>query len=317
MKKIAVGVDIGGTNTVLGLVSENGEIFSKTSFKTAKCETVSVFVQELKKAVEACETELNFDYRLLGIGIGAPNANFFSGSIEFAANLPWKGIVKLADEVKAVLNLPVFVTNDANAAAVGEMVYGGAAGMNDFVVITLGTGLGSGIVSDGKVLYGYDGLAGELGHVIYERNGRMCGCGRKGCIETYVSARGICRTVLDLLAKTNTVSCLRAVCPSELDSKLIFEAARKADPIAVEAFNVTGRILGEVLADLTAIIRPQAYFLFGGLALSENFILQPAKTSLEKNLLAAYKGKVGLYISQINDYDAAVLGASALVWNNL
>jgi len=317
MIEIAVGVDIGGTNSVIGLVTCDGQILGRTSFKTSLCYTVSVFIASLERAVEKILKSVDEEVKIIGVGIGAPNGNFYDGTIEFAPNLPWQGVVHLAKDVKEKMNVPVFLTNDANAAAVGEFIYGGAKDMKNFSVITLGTGLGSGIMVNGKLLYGHDGFAGELGHVIIRRQGRECGCGRKGCLETYASARGICRTVFGLLAKSNAPSNLRNITMNELDSKSIYEAAIEGDEIALEAFKQTGTILGEALADLIALTSPEAIFLFGGLALSGDFILQPTQKAMEENLLKIYKGKVKLQLSQMSGYDAAVLGASALVWKNI
>lgn len=261
----------------------------------------------------------DYDIEILGFGIGAPMGNINKGTIEYAANLPWKGIVPLADLFARHTPLPVIVTNDANAAAVGEMVFGGARGMKNFVVITLGTGLGSGFVVDGKLVYGHDGFAGELGHTTIRpgRSDRDCGCGRKGCLETYVSATGLKRTVLQLMAERLDDSELRKLSFEELDSKLICEAARRGDPIALEAFEQTGAMLAFSLANVTVHTNPEAIFLFGGLALAGELIFEPTRRHLEEDILYIYRGRVKLLPSELSTQNAAVLGASSLVWFEL
>ena len=253
---------------------------------------------------------------LAGIGIGAANGNYFSGCIENAANLPWKGVVKIVEAFEKQFGVPVFLTNDANAAAIGEMVYGGAKGMTDFIEITLGTGLGSGIVTSGKMLYGHDGFAGECGHVIVERGGRDCGCGRKGCLETYVSATGVVRTATELLAKRNIDSELRSIPNSELTALKVSQAANRGDAIAKEVFEFTGEMLGRALADFVAITSPQAIFLFGGLVKAGEILFEPVRRAMEANMLNIFKNKVQVLPSQLGD-DAAILGSAALVSFNL
>ena len=259
------------------------------------------------------------DMEILGFGIGAPMGNINKGTIEYPADLPWKGIIPLSNIFARHTSLPVIVTNDANAAAVGEMVYGGARGMKNFVVITLGTGLGSGFVVDGKLVYGHDGFAGEIGHTCIRpgQSNRDCGCGRKGCLETYVSATGLKRTVLKIMADRLDDSELRKHSFEELDSKMIYEAARRGDPIALEAFEHTGAMLGFKLADVVAHTNPEAIFLFGGLALAKELIFEPAKRHMEQNLLYIYRDKVKLLPSELSTQNAAVLGASSLVWSSL
>ncbi len=256
------------------------------------------------------------DVEILGYGIGAPMGNINKGTIEYPADLPWKGIIPIAEIFNRHTDLPVIVTNDANAAAVGEMIYGGARGMKNFVVITLGTGLGSGFVVDGKLVYGHDGFAGEIGHTSIRPglSNRDCGCGRKGCLETYVSATGIKRTVLKILGDRLEPSELRKYSFEELDSKLIYEAARRGDAIALRAFEHTGAMLGFKLADVVAHTNPEAIFLFGGLALAKELIFEPAKKHMEENLLYIYRDKVKLLPSELSTQNAAVLGASSLVW---
>lgn len=317
MKKVALGVDIGGTNTDFAFVDRDGNILIEDRISTRNFNEAEVYVAALHEKIRLAEKKLEENTSIIGIGIGAPMGNINKGTIEHAADLPWKGIVPLADLLREHTTLPILVTNDANAAAVGEMIYGGAQGMKNFVVITLGTGLGSGFVVDGKLLYGQDGFAGEVGHTIVRpgRTNRECGCGRKGCLETYVSATGIARTMLKILADSITDSDLRNICPNDLTSLDISEAALKGDQLALMAFEHTGEMLGVKLADMVAHTNPEAIFLFGGLALSKGLIFEPAKRHFEENLLTIYKGKVKLLPSQLNSQNAAVLGASALAWD--
>lgn len=253
--------------------------------------------------------------KIKGIGIGAPNGNYYSGTIEFAPNLPWKGIIPLAAMFEEKLGIPTALTNDANAAAVGEMTYGAARGMKDFIMITLGTGVGSGIVINGQVVYGHDGFAGELGHVIMRRdNGRVCGCGRHGCLEAYCSATGVARTARELLAARTDSSLLRNIPAESITSKDVYDAAVQGDMLAQEIFNFTGTLLGEALADFVAFSSPEAIVLFGGLAKSGDYIMNPIQKALDANVLTIFKGKTKLLVSELKDSDAAVLGASALAW---
>lgn len=317
-KQIAVGIDIGGTNTVFGLVNRDGKILSEGRIKTREFEEVEVFVAALYEKIRLAVKRLNNSVEVLGYGIGVPMGNINKGTIEHSASLPWKGIIPLADIYSYHTSLPVIVTNDANAAAVGEMVYGDAKGMKNFVVITLGTGLGSGFVIDGKLVYGQYGFAGEIGHTAIRpgTSNRQCGCGRKGCLETYVSATGIKRTVLKIMADSMEKSELRNLSFDELNSKIIHEAALKKDPIALSAFEHTGQMLGFKLADLVAHTNPEAIFLFGGLALAKDLIFGPAKKYMEEHLLNIYQGKVKLLPSGLSTHNAAVLGASSLVWTS-
>ena len=314
MKKIAIGIDIGGTNTIIGIVDKQGNILQKASLFTKRYKEINHFVDELSNKLKVLFNKVNEEYQLKGIGIGAPNANFYKGTIENAPNLKWKGIIPLAKMMQEKLNVPVWLTNDANAAALGEMLYGGAKSMKDFLFITLGTGLGSGIVSNGKLICGHDGFAGEIGHTIVVENGRLCGCGRKGCLETYASASGIKRSVIELLSKTNKASVLRDVNNAKISSKLIYESAKKGDIISLEAFNFTAKILGKALANSVAHTSPEAIFLFGGLANAEDLLLKPVKESMEANLFNIYKNKVQILPSQLKSGKAAILGASELVW---
>ena len=253
--------------------------------------------------------------KIKGIGVGAPNGNYYTGDIEFAPNLPWKGVVHLAEMFEKRTGIPTALTNDANAAAIGEMTYGAARGMKDFIMITLGTGVGSGIVINGQMVYGHDGFAGELGHVIVRReNGRLCGCGRKGCLETYCSATGVTRTAREFLESRTDESLLRAIPAEAITSKDVYDAAVKGDKLAQDIFDFTGTILGEALADFIAFSSPEAIVLFGGLAKSGDYIFKPIQKAIDDNVLPIFKGKTKLLLSELKDADAAVLGASALGW---
>lgn len=317
-KKIVVGIDIGGTNTVFGIVERDGKILFDGKIRTSDFDEPEVFVAALYEKINISIKKLGNSHDVMGFGIGAPMGNINKGTIEYPADLPWKGIIPIADIFHKYTDLPVIVTNDANAAAVGEMVYGGAKGMKNFVVITLGTGLGSGFVVDGKLVYGEDGFAGELGHTAIRpgQSNRECGCGRKGCLETYVSASGIKRTLLKIMADSIEPSNLRKVSFEKLDSKMIHEAALKGDKIALKAFKHTGQMLGFKLADVVATTNPEAIFLFGGLALAKDLIFEPAKEYMEEHLLNIYNGKVKLLPSKLTTQNAAVLGASSLVWTS-
>ncbi len=318
-EKVVVGIDIGGTNTVFGIVDRSGKILAEDQVTTTHYDEPEVFVAALYEKMMITASRIGREVEILGFGIGAPMGNINKGTIEYPADLPWKGIIPLANIFAKHTSLPVIVTNDANAAAVGEMIYGGARGMKNFVVITLGTGLGSGFVVDGKLVYGHDGFAGEIGHTSIRPgvSNRDCGCGRKGCLETYVSATGLKRTVLKIMADRLEDSELRRYSFEELDSKKIYEAARRGDPIALEAFEHTGAMLGYKLADVVAHTNPEAIFLFGGLALAKDLIFEPAKEHMEKDLLYIYRGKVKLLPSELSTQNAAVLGASSLVWTEM
>jgi glucokinase len=317
-KQVVVGIDIGGTNTVFGFVERDGHILIEDKIKTTHYDEPEVFVAALYEKIMITLPKIENNVEIIGFGIGAPMGNINKGTIEYPADLPWKGIIPLADIFKTHTNLPVIVTNDANAAAVGEMIYGGARGMKDFIVITLGTGLGSGFVVNGKLVYGHSGFAGEIGHTSIRpgTSNRDCGCGRKGCLETYVSATGIKRTVLKIMADSIEPSELRKYSFDELDSKMIHDAAINGDAIARMAFEHTGRMLGFKLADVVAHTNPEAIFLFGGLALAKDLIFEPAKEYMEQNLLSIYKGKVKLLQSELSTQNAAVLGASSLIWTD-
>ena len=313
--KLSAGIDIGGTNSAFGLVDENGKIVARGNISTRNNSDFQDYANQVSDGIRQLIGQIN-GAELAGIGIGAANGNYFSGCIENAANLPWKGVVKIVEAFEKQFGVPVFLTNDANAAAIGEMVYGGAKGMTDFIEITLGTGLGSGIVTGGKMLYGHDGFAGECGHVIVERGGRDCGCGRKGCLETYVSATGVVRTATELLAKRNIDSELRSIPNSEFTALKVSQAANRGDAIAKEVFEFTGEMLGRALADFVAITSPQAIFLFGGLAKAGEILFEPVRRAMEANMLNIFKNKVKVLPSQLGD-DAAILGSAALVSFNL
>lgn len=314
--EVVAGIDIGGTNTKFGLVDKKGNCYCEGSVPTNSDRNIENFVNELSKLIKENLTS-HPDLLLKGIGIGVPNGNYYKGTIEHAANLKWKGIVPLAKLFKTHFDVPVALTNDANAAAIGEMVYGGARFMKDFIVITLGTGLGSGLVSNGKLIYGHDGFAGELGHTTVRHNGRQCGCGRRGCLETYASATGIRRTVFEILSESMESSPLRDISFNELTSDKIADAASKGDVIAKEAFEYTGELLGQKLADSVAHTSPEAIFLFGGLAKAGDLILKPTQQSLEKHLLPVYRNKIKVLLSEMGEINAAVLGAGALIWKEI
>ena len=313
-KPYVVGIDIGGTNTVFGIVDARGTIIATDSIKTGAYEQAENYVDEVcKKLLPLIVANGGVD-KIKGIGVGAPNGNYYNGTIEFAPNLPWKGVIPLAAMFEERLGIPTALTNDANAAAIGEMTYGAARGMKDFIMITLGTGVGSGIVINGQMVYGHDGFAGELGHVIARRDGRVCGCGRKGCLETYCSATGVARTAREFLAARTDASLLRNIPAENITSKDVYDAAVQGDKLAQDIFDFTGTILGEALADFIAFSSPEAIILFGGLAKSGDYILKPIQKAIDDNILTIYKGKTKLMVSELKDSDAAVLGASALGW---
>ena len=305
---------MGGTNTVIGVVDTLGKIVTCTAFKTREFVEFEDFTDALVKACRRMMNEVGGEQMITGIGIGAPNANFYSGNIENAANLPWKGVLPLGEMLNRALELPVAVTNDANAAAIGEMTYGAARGMRDFILITLGTGVGSGIVVNGQLVYGSDGFAGELGHTCAIKDGRQCGCGKKGCLETYCSATGVVRTALELLDQRQDDSLLRKVDRDQLTSKDVYDAAMKGDKLAKEIFDFTGRIMGQAFADFVAFSAPEAIVLFGGLAQAGDILLNPMREAMEANLLPYWKGKVKLIPSALNASESAILGAAALGW---
>lgn len=313
-KLYVVGMDIGGTNTVFGIVDSRGNVLASDSIKTQQHEDVNEYVEAVCAKLLPMVEQFGGPDKIKGMGVGAPNGNYYSGTIEFAPNLPWKGVIPLAAMFEERLGIPTALTNDANAAAIGEMTYGAAHGMKDFIMITLGTGVGSGIVINGQLVYGHDGFAGELGHVMVEKDGRICGCGRKGCLETYCSATGVARTAREFLVARSEPSLLRNVPAEEIQSKDVYDAAVKGDKLAQDIFQFTGDILGRALANFIAFSSPEAIILFGGLAKSGDYIMKPIQKAMDDNVLNIYKGKTKLLLSQLKDADAAVLGASALGW---
>jgi glucokinase len=314
-KPYVIGIDIGGTNSVYGVVDARGTILYNGSRKTGKYTDVNDYVTSLSEGLKEVIDEAGGPGKIKGIGVGAPNGNYFSGCIEFAPNLPWKGKIPLAQLISdKIYNIPVTLTNDANAAAIGEMTYGAARGMKDFIEITLGTGVGSGIVIGGTLVYGHDGFAGELGHVIVRENGRLCGCERHGCLEAYASAKGVARTARELLVSRTDKSLLRDLNPETITSKDVFDVAMKGDHLAIEIFEFTGHILGEALANFVAFSSPEAIILFGGLTKAGDLLLNPVRNAMENNMLKVFKGKTKLLVSQLKESDAAILGASALGW---
>ncbi|MDE6560326.1 MAG: ROK family protein [Muribaculaceae bacterium] len=315
-KPYVLGVDIGGTNTVFGIVDARGQVIASDSIKTKKHAEFNDYVNELHSAVERLLRLNDAEDKIQGIGIGAPNANYYTGEIVNPPNLPWGPVIPLAEKVsEAFGGIPVAVTNDANAAALGEMTYGAARGMKDFIMITLGTGVGSGIVINGQMVYGHDGNAGELGHLVMKRNnGRMCGCGRTGCLEAYCSATGVARTAREFLEIRQEPSVLRNIDIEDITSKDVYDAAMAGDKIAKDIFEYTGKILGEAFADMVAFSSPQAIILFGGLAKSGDLLLKPLKEAFEKNVMPIFRGKTQILLSELKESDAAVLGASALGW---
>jgi glucokinase len=318
MKEAVIGIDIGGTFTKYGIVDREGNCLAESFTPTSKHNNFDDYLKDLLSAIEKSMLFLKGQVELRGVGIGAPNGNYYNGSIENAVNLNWRGIVPVVEKMKKYYpGVTIALTNDANAAAIGEMVFGGAKNMKDFVVITLGTGLGSGLVVGGTLVYGHDGFAGELGHVNVMLNGRDCGCGRKGCLEAYASATGMRRTVYWLLSERMIDSELRGISFNDLTAKMISEAALRGDKIAQEAFDHTGWILGNKLADTVAHTSPEAIFLLGGLANSRDLIINPTKKYMEQNLLPIFRNKVKILLSSLPDMNAGVLGAGALAWNEL
>lgn len=307
MQRVTLGIDIGGTNTEFGLVDIDGKILDFGKVPTKSCNEFEKYLELLYSEVKS---HFNDDLDIIGIGIGAPNANYYNGTIEHAPNLFWKGIVPIKAKFEEKFNIPVVVTNDANAAAIGEMVFGGAKNMKNFVVITLGTGVGSGIVVNGELVYGHDGFAGEIGHSIVIPDGRLCACGRKGCIEAYACASGVVKTAKEFISKDQNSSKLERI-----DSRAIAEAAESGDKLALEVFEYTGKMLGLKLSDTVAHLSPEAVFIFGGVAKAGKILLQPTQKYLDHFSLNILKGKTKILPSQIPGDKAAVIGASALAWN--
>lgn len=313
--ELAIGIDIGGTNTKYGIVNHRGEILQKGEIRTDEYPQIASYIEALFNVLNPVIE--SFDRRnILGIGIGAPNGNFYNGTIEYAPNLKWKGIIPLAKLIADKFNLPAALTNDANAAAVGEMTYGAARGMKDFIMITLGTGVGSGIIANGQLILGHDGFAGELGHTIIVPGGRLHeGTGMHGSLEVYASATGVAKTAIELLEEDpGKDSLLRNFPKEKMDSKIVYNCAIKGDEIAKQVYEFTGKILGEALANFVMFSSPEAIILFGGLTNAGELILIPTKENMEKNLLPIFQNKVKLIFSELKESDAAILGASALVW---
>lgn len=317
MKQVALGIDIGGTNTDFAFIDRDGTLLAEDRISTTNFQEPEVFVAALMEKIKLLHKRIPEPVDVIGLGVGAPMGNINKGTIEYPADLPWKGIIPLAELIQQHTQLPILVTNDANAAAVGEMIYGAARGMKNFVVITLGTGVGSGIVSDGKLVYGHSGFAGEVGHTVIRpgRTNRECGCGRKGCLETYVSATGLKRTFFKIMSDSIAPSELRDISFNDMTSQMIADAAEKGDEMAKRAFEHTGEMLGLKLADVVAHTDPEAIFLFGGLTRSKELLMEPTRRSFEQNLLFVYKGKVKLLPSGLDNTSAALLGASALAWD--
>lgn len=300
---------------MFGIVDARGNVVASSSIKTGRHADIKDYVEELKTSLNNLLEANDATDKIAGIGVGAPNGNYFTGAIEMAPNLPWKGRIPLAELLKEAFGVPVALTNDANAAAIGEMTYGVARGMKDFIMITLGTGVGSGIVVNGQLVYGHDGFAGELGHVIVKpSNGRMCGCGRTGCLEAYCSATGVARTAREFLETRTDKSLLRNLPIEGITSKDVYDAAVQGDKLAKEIFEYTGKIMGEAFANFIAFSSPEAIILFGGLSRSGELLMKPIKEAMDRNTLNIYKGKTKLLLSELKESDAAVLGASALGW---
>lgn len=315
LQPLAIGVDIGGTGTKFGIVDRNGNVLFSDEMSTKDQPTIEGFIDELHTRLSPLIDKAGGVGRMIGIGMGAPNGNFYTGTIEYAPNLPWRGIIPLAKLAEQKFQIPVTITNDANAAAIGEMMYGAAKGMKDFIMITLGTGVGSGIVANGQLIYGHDGFAGELGHTIIIPGGRYHeGTGKYGSLESYASATGVTLTAMELLKASTEESLLRSVPEEELSSKKVYDAAVKGDKLALEIFEYTGRILGMALANFVMFSSPEAIILFGGLTKAGDLILKPTREHMEENLIQVFQNKVKILVSHLKESDAAILGASALVW---
>ena len=313
---LVIGIDIGGQTTKCGIVDARGSVLSQTVIRSDNFTDVTPFIAELAEALNRIIAEAKAEGQIRGIGVGAPNGNYYTGTIDSAVNLSWGGtkIIPFAKLLSEQMNgIPVSLTNDANAAAMGEMTYGAARGMKNFIMITLGTGVGSGIVINGEVVYGHDGFAGELGHTCAVRhNGRHCNCGKTGCLETYASAIGVARTAREWLEMSDEPSVLRSL--DKISSKDVYEAAKDGDKLALKIFDFTGRILGEKFADFIEFSAPEAIVLFGGLARAKEFLTEPIQKAMDENVLSLWRGKVKLVFSQLKESDAAILGASALAW---
>lgn len=315
-KSLVIGLDLGGTNSVFGVVDSKGEIIATTSIKTQAYPSVDQYIMESVKAIKQIAEQVGGMEKIRAMGIGAPCGNYYKGTIEHAANLVWaKGIVPLANMFVNELGIPVVVTNDAKAAAMGEMKYGVAVGMTNFVELTLGTGVGSGIVANGQLIYGFDGFAGELGHMIVEPDGRPCGCGRKGCLETYCSATGVVRTAIAMLEESPEATSLRDIASDKLTSYEVYKAAMAGDTMAQEVFKQTGRRIGIACANIATFLSPEAFIFFGGLAQAGELLLRPIEEAYNENVLSLYKGKARFLMSGLDGAKAAILGASAIAWD--
>ena len=314
-KSLVIGLDLGGTNSVFGIIDREGKVLTTTSIKTQGYQNVESYVEDSVKSVMQIVEQVGGMEKINAMGIGAPGGNYYNGTIEQAANLAWaKGVVPLADMFASRLNIPVAITNDANAAAMGEMIYGEAVGMKNFVELTLGTGVGSGIVANGQLIYGCDGFAGELGHMVVEPEGRPCGCGRKGCLETYCSATGVVRTTVAMLEESTEPTSLRDIPREELSSYEVYKAAMAGDAMAKEVFRQTGRRIGVACANIATFLSPEAFIFFRGLAQAGDLLFHPMEEAYNENVLSLYKGKAKFLKSGLDGAKAAVLGASAIAW---
>ena len=317
MDSFVVGIDIGGTGTKFGIVDNVGNVLSSDVMSTRGHEQIHTYIDELYEKLSVLIENVGGFGRIKGIGVGAHNGNVYTGTIEYAPNLPWKGIIPLAKLLQDKFKLPVKLTNDANAAAVGEMMYGAAKGMKDFILIALGTGVGSGIVANGQLIYGHDGMAGELGHTIIIPDGRLHpGTGKKGSLESYASATGVAKSAVEILNNTDRPSLMRNTPIEKIDSKVVFDAAIAGDEVAKEVFEFTGRILGISLANFVMFSSPEAIILFGGLTKAGDLILKPTREHMEANLIEVFQNKIKILVSHLKESDAAILGASALMWEN-
>lgn len=315
-KPFVIGIDMGGTNTAFGIVDGRGQIVARSLIRTQQYPAIDDYIEALYEAMMPIVDSVGGMELIRGIGAGTPNANYYTGNIEQASNLPWKEVVPFANLLTEKFGISARITNDANAAAMGEMTYGVARGMKNFIMITLGTGVGSGIVIDGKVVYGYDGYAGELGHTtVVREDGRLCGCGRRGCLEAYASCTGVARTAQERLQTTDRDSLLRRMDRDSITSKSVYDAALEGDAMAKDIFEYTGRILGEKFADFIAFSAPEAIILFGGLTKAGDFIFEPIRKYMDLNVLPRWRGRVKLLFSGLKESDVAVLGASALAWD--
>jgi glucokinase len=315
-QELAIGIDIGGTNTVFGIVDHRGDISYRGAISTRKHNNVTDYINELYDALQPAIEEVGGIGAIKGIGIGAPNGNYYNGTIEYAPNLPWKGVIPLVQLMTGKFMVPCSLTNDANAAAVGEMMYGVARGMKDFIMITLGTGVGSGIVANGQLIYGHDGFAGELGHTTIIPDGRKHkGTGLHGSLEAYASATGVALTAIEFLEKDpHRDSLLRNYAKEEIDSRIVYDCAIQGDKLAQEVYEFTGKVLGLALANFVMFSSPEAIILFGGMTKAGDLILKPTREHMEKNMLPIFQNKIKLLFSELKEADAAILGASALVW---